>query len=737
MLRSLFFLLVCFSANTAYSQIDISEARNMPLGTVVTIEGIATNGGELGIIRYIQDETGAVAVYPGTGSTGDFPDDVQRGMLVQITGELKEFNGLLEMDPVMSYTVVSSNNPLPAPTEVTPDEIGENTEALLLTATGVTFIAGGNVFGAGGYEFTAGGETSEIYVRSNHDLIGTEIPLATVNITGISSQFNSTYQLLLRDLDDIEVADDFFLTKAHTQSNLATGGFTVSWETNVAANSVVRYGVTPSLGEMVDASEMGTAHSLDITGLDPATFYYVEVSSSNGTSTVTSTQKLFSTASNSSGEMKIYFTNGVDNNFSSGDYPEGISGAAIEAEIISKINAATTSIDAAFYNINRETIVAALVDAHDRGVIVRYIADNETANLALQDPAPPFSVVRGNNEGLMHNKFLAIDVGNTDNAWIMSGSTNMTDGNLASDFNNTVFIQDEALAKAYTLEFEEMWGSDGPTPGIFTITFGPDKANNTPHTFLVNDIIIESYFSPSDNTTIGISNAIKSADTDIEFAMLVFTNNELGAAIVNAHNSNVNVRGIIDNINSQGSEFDNMVSNGVNVTDDNTTIQTHHKYCIIDATDVNSDPQVVLGSHNWSGGAETRNDENTLIVHDANVANVYLQEFEARWCEVQGGGAECITTGIDDKNVIKGVTLDIFPNPVIERASINIHTEQKENIALNLLDYRGVFLQSTILNNVQGTYAQSIDVQALPAGQYIVQLQIGNQQMSRMIQVVK
>lgn len=737
MLRTLLCLLVSLSFSMAYAQDDIADVRSMSEGTTVTIQGIATNGDGLGIIRYVQDETGAIAVYPGAGSVAGFADNVERGDLVEVTGPLKDYNGLLEIDPVMSYNVVSSGNPLPAALVTTPAGVGEETEAELVQVNGVTFTAGGSLFSVGNYEFTANGETSEIYVRTGHSLIGTEIPLATVNLTGIASQFNSIYQLLPRDANDLEIADDFYLTSAPLQTNLSTSGFTVSWETNVAGNSTVRYGTTATtLDQMVEVSDMTTSHTLDVSGLEPATFYYVEVSSNNGTSTVTSTQQIYSTASTSSGVMKIYFNGGVDPSYSTGNFPTGTTGAALEGEIINRINAAQVSIDCSIYNINRETIVAALTDAHERGVVVRYVADNETANLALQNPTPPFSILRGNPDGLMHNKFFIFDADDNDNSWVMSGSTNMTANNIATDYNNTVFIQDKALAKAYTLEFNEMWGSEGASPGVFSALFGENKTNNTPHTFLINDIVIESYFSPSDNTTIGIAKAVESADTDLEFALLVFTNNELGSAVLSEHNSGVAVRGIIDQVNSQGSEFDYLVNQGVDVTEDNTPVQTHHKYCIIDATNVNSDPQVVLGSHNWSAGAENSNDENTLIVHDANVANVYLQEFEARWCEAHGG-QDCVATDVDELSVIEGVELDIYPNPARTTTTVSVNLEEKEDLVLNLLDFRGVFLQSIIINNVQGEYTESLDVQSLPAGQYIIQLQIGNEQMSRVIQVVK
>jgi len=57
----------------------------------------------------------------------------------------------------------------------------------------------------------------------------------------------------------------------------------------------------------------------------------------------------------------------------------------------------------------------------------------------------------------------------------------------------------------------------------------------------------------------------------------------------------------------------------------------HHKYLIVDNSDPSSDPLLLTGSHNWSSSAEYRNDENTLIVHDATIANIYYQEFTERF----------------------------------------------------------------------------------------------------------
>ncbi len=56
----------------------------------------------------------------------------------------------------------------------------------------------------------------------------------------------------------------------------------------------------------------------------------------------------------------------------------------------------------------------------------------------------------------------------------------------------------------------------------------------------------------------------------------------------------------------------------------------HHKYMILDANSA-SDPMVVTGSMNWSANGDDTNDENTLIIHDAAIANQFYQEFAARY----------------------------------------------------------------------------------------------------------
>jgi phosphatidylserine/phosphatidylglycerophosphate/cardiolipin synthase-like enzyme len=47
-----------------------------------------------------------------------------------------------------------------------------------------------------------------------------------------------------------------------------------------------------------------------------------------------------------------------------------------------------------------------------------------------------------------------------------------------------------------------------------------------------------------------------------------------------------------------------------------------------------SDPTVILGSYNWTDSGAYGNDENTLIIHDQQLAQAYYQEWIALWSAI-------------------------------------------------------------------------------------------------------
>ncbi len=708
-------LLLFFQITSQFGQADIAEARTYAEGFGVTVTGIVTNDAELGPIRYIQDASAGIPFYDPA-----IADLLNPGDEVTVTGEIGFFNGLIQVVSVVSHTINSTGNPLPTPQVVTPNQLDGTTEAELVTINNVVFTDGGSgsqFTGNTTFGFTSNGEAAVIYVRTGSPLVGFTIPETPINLTGIVSQFNGTYQVLARTEADF---DGKFIDNIK-QTNITTSGFDISWESNFAGSSNLKYGTDPAnLTQEINNPGSTTSHAISLTGLDATTFYYVQVNTENGIDAAQSAIRVFSTESNSTGEMKIYFNRAVDNSFSTGVDAIYKPGSQIVSEIRDYINNAQSTIDVAVYNINDLSIVVALNDAVARGVIVRYIANSGTTNSALDESIVPvnFPDIRLNGSALMHNKFMIVDRDSEDNSWVMSGSMNWTNNNINDDFNNILFIQDQALAKSYTLEFNEMWGGDGPTPNIFSILIGDQKKDNTPHNFIIGGDLVESYFSPSDNTTNAIAGSLLSAENDIQFAVLSFTMNDMRDALIDRNNNGVFVRGLIESINDLGGDYDALVAAGVNVKAHPETYDIHHKYAIVDANDTSSDPQVVTGSHNWSAGAESSNDENTLIIHSPIVANIFLQEFEARW--------DGLLESVKGVKSIPGFEVQILPNPVQDIATIQMDMEKTNDVVMTLWTMDGQQLQSRILRKVNGKEFEEINVAYYPSGNYILSFQIGN-----------
>ena len=350
-------------------------------------------------------------------------------------------------------------------------------------------------------------------------------------------------------------------------------------------------------------------------------------------------QQLFSQdgGDKSSGIIRVYFTNTVDNSISS--FADGIYNPHLEDTIVAYINKAQATLDMCIYDNRSDAIISAVNQAYTRGVTVRFISETTSLNYSLSNLNASIPLLkRDDGTNVMHNKFVIIDRDSENNSWLITGSANHTPDNLTVDPNNVVFIQDKTLALAYTTEFEEMWGSSGAAPNLTNSKFGAAKTDNTPHSFTVGGKTIELYFSPSDGTSSHIVNAINTAQSDFSFAMFTFIHNDIGDAVIGVHNAGAVVKGIIENVSYFGSEYSSLVSAGIPVLSHESIPNSfHHKYGVADATNQASDPLVITGSHNWTNSAEEDYDENTLIIHDGQIAAMYYEEFMSRYNEMLAG----------------------------------------------------------------------------------------------------
>ncbi len=56
MKKTITIIITLFISTVNFAQ-DIATVRSQPLGSIVTVTGIVTNGSELGIIKYLEDAT--------------------------------------------------------------------------------------------------------------------------------------------------------------------------------------------------------------------------------------------------------------------------------------------------------------------------------------------------------------------------------------------------------------------------------------------------------------------------------------------------------------------------------------------------------------------------------------------------------------------------------------------------------------------------------------------------------
>jgi phosphatidylserine/phosphatidylglycerophosphate/cardiolipin synthase-like enzyme len=290
----------------------------------------------------------------------------------------------------------------------------------------------------------------------------------------------------------------------------------------------------------------------------------------------------------------------------------------MEQELLDRLNGATTSIDAAIYGLDRASVVNALIAAHNRGVTVRIVADDDayadynTSYAALSTAGIP--IILDNRSSLMHNKFFVID-----GQIVWTGSTNVTDTGFTYNHNNSLVFTSTELADIYETEFGEMYGG----------LFGTAKTDNTTHTLTYAGFPLESYFSPSDGAMEEVISEVNAADESIYFTIFSFTDDNLRAAILARKQAGVTVTGIFDELGAgnQYSEDEAMCAGGASIKIEDFGGLMHNKFMVIDANGV--DPVVVTGSMNWTASGGGANDENTLIIHDGETAQRYLAAFQS------------------------------------------------------------------------------------------------------------
>lgn len=296
---------------------------------------------------------------------------------------------------------------------------------------------------------------------------------------------------------------------------------------------------------------------------------------------------------------------------------------SIEGRLIDRINAAQTSIHIASFEFDLTPVAEALIAAKQRGVDVRWVTDNENGIEADSEPGrgqfamlqkAGIEVHADDRAALMHNKFWIFD---SQTLW--TGSTNITENGVFKQDNNTIVIESPQLAMIYEREFAEMWaGQFGPK--------SPSQRNE--QSLVLNGSPISIVFTPEDPALeSAIIPLVKSASKSIRFMAFSFTDYPLADAMSQRAQNGVDVAGVFEKVGSDtdAAELKTLFCRKVPVRVDGNPSFMHNKVIVLD------DHIVITGSLNFSTNAEESNDENVLIIDNADIARLYQQDFERVW----------------------------------------------------------------------------------------------------------
>ncbi|MCX6138597.1 MAG: phospholipase D-like domain-containing protein [Ignavibacteriales bacterium] len=737
---------------TRIIELHINDSQGVPrapyqVGATVTVSGIITadlNPAKTDI--YVQDETAGVDVYSASRFYAYQPGDS-----ITVTGAIVQFRGLVEIAPDSAKMIIHSHGrPVPEPMLLlasdvnrtfNTDDYSEPNESRLVRVNNVTYSSTNSTI-------TDASGTAATYIDTTY----LKAPTGTFDLVGVIKQykpgsvpaapFTADYEVVPRAQSDIILHPGPIMVSSPVETNLLPNSVTISFRVQTPAAAVVKYGTSLPYTDSVAVSTPATLHNIVLSGLQPATVYHYQVGPRDSSGTNFSGDALFITASPaaSTGMMNVYFTRSTNSSVSLGENAQTVNPSD---KLIARINAAQHTIDLALYSLSGtvgSNIATALLAARARGLSIRAIVeyDNSTAApiTALKNGGVPLITDYydpGNGGlGLMHNKFVVFDGRDRISAaddWVWTGSWNATDQGTNNDAQNVIEIQDQALAIAYTIEFDEMWGSATESPNAANSRFGIRKKDNTPHRFSIAGTPVESYFSPSDRTTAHILSELNAANSSINISILSFTRDELAQALIAKKNEGKKVRVALDNNTDSGNEYAVLLAAGVDIVLKPSSYGglLHHKYAIIDADRPAETNTVVTGSHNWSGAAETSNNENTLVIRSRRIANLYLQEFKQRYAEL--GGKDPIAVSVLKQGNILPEAFALsqnFPNPFNPATTITFSLPTARFVTLKIFDVLGKEIAALIEKKMAaGRYAVQWDASSVANGMYLYQLKAG------------
>ncbi|MGB6976009.1 MAG: phospholipase D family protein [Gammaproteobacteria bacterium] len=141
------------------------------------------------------------------------------------------------------------------------------------------------------------------------------------------------------------------------------------------------------------------------------------------------------------------------------------------------------------------------------------------------------------------------------------------------------------------------------------------------------DATYQVCFTPDQNCTRLLVNAIHQAKSTIQVQAFSFTSAPIARALIEAHKRGIKVQVILDKSQFQGERYSSskfLSRAGIPVYIDYQPNLAHNKVIILDGA------IVVTGSFNFTKAAEKYNAENLLIIQDKKLAQAYVKNWQQR-----------------------------------------------------------------------------------------------------------
>jgi len=184
--------------------ITIAEARSKAVGELVTVRGVLTVTSNFGGPAYIQDATGGIPVFDA-----QLHDNVnlQIGDSLEVTASRAEFNSQVQLSGVTAWTDLGpAGNPI-TPAVITLAELANHPGELVQVAD-VTFNSQSYIlFGNSNYDISDLSGGAQLRIDADvESLVGRAQPEFCENIVGVVGRFIDIFQLLPRAASDMPCA---------------------------------------------------------------------------------------------------------------------------------------------------------------------------------------------------------------------------------------------------------------------------------------------------------------------------------------------------------------------------------------------------------------------------------------------------------------------------------------------------------------------------------------------------